>query len=83
RRDDQSWTLVNASKTAGKHLSVLRTTENGTVYAMQSDNKSPASIGTLDTSSGEYTQLFSDPVAEVSQRIWSTDQTTLLGVVTE
>ena len=83
RRDDKGWTLVNASKSGGKHLSVIRTTLNGTVYAEQDDGKSPAAIGTLSTSTGEFTPLFQDKVAEVSDYIWSTDESTLVGVVTE
>jgi dipeptidyl aminopeptidase/acylaminoacyl peptidase len=83
RRDGQNWTLVNASKSDGKHLSVYRTTEDGTVYAMQDDGKAPAAVGTLDTGTGEFTQIFTDPIADVSQFIWSTDQNKLIGVVTE
>ncbi|WP_296246023.1 S9 family peptidase [uncultured Stenotrophomonas sp.] len=83
RRDAQSWTLINSSKAEGKHLSVERTTESGTVYASLDDGKTPAAIGTLDTSSGEFKQLFSDPVAEISGNIWSTDLNTLIGVITE
>lgn len=83
RRDGNSWTLVNASKSDGKHLDVVTTTRNGTVYASQDDGKSPPAIGTLDTATGTFTPLFQDPVAEVSNYIWSTDETTLIGVVTE
>ena len=83
RRDDKSWTLVNASKSDGKHLSVITTTANGTVYAKQSDGKAPAAIGTLDTATGTFKPLFQDPVADVSDYIWSTDETTLIGAVTE
>jgi dipeptidyl aminopeptidase/acylaminoacyl peptidase len=83
RRDDKGWTLINASKSNGKHLDVVTTTRNGTVYASQNDGKSPPAIGTLDTATGAFTPLFQDPVAEVSSYIWSTDETTLIGVVTE
>ncbi len=83
RRDGQNWNLVNASKSDGKHLMVYRTTEDGTVYAMQDDGKAPGAVGTLDTQTGEFTALHSDPVAEISQFIWSTDQKRLIGVVTE
>ena len=83
RRDDKSWTLVNASKSDGKHLSVITTTANGTVYAKQSDGKAPAAIGTLDTATGTFEPLLQDPVADVSDYIWSTDETTLIGAVTE
>jgi dienelactone hydrolase len=83
RRDDKGWTLVNASKSGGKHLSVIRTTVAGTVYAEQDDGKAPAAVGTLSTATGEFTPLFQDKVAEVSDYIWSTDESTLVGVVTE
>ena len=83
RRDDKGWTLVNASKSDGKHLRVITTTANGTVYAEQSDGKAPAAIGTLDTATGTFKPLLQDPVADVSDYIWSTDETTLIGAVTE
>lgn len=83
RRDSQGWTLINASKSDGKHLSVLRTTSNGTVYAMQDDGVSPSAVGTLDTATGAFKQLFQDKDAQVSNFIWSTDDTSLIGVVTE
>lgn len=83
RKDGANWTLVNASKTGGKHLQVMTTTTNGTVYATQDDGKAPGAVGTLDTATGTFTALFQDPVAEVSNYIWSTDESTLIGVVTE
>lgn len=83
RRDDKGWTLVNASKSGGKHLDVVVTTANGTVYATQDDGKAPAAVGTLDTSTGTFAPLFQDPVADISDYIWSTDDTTLIGVVTQ
>lgn len=83
RRDDNGWILVNASKAGGKHLSVVRSTVTGTVYAEQDDGKSPAAVGTLSTSTGEFTPLFQDKIAEISDYIWSTDDATLIGVVTE
>ncbi|WP_028919596.1 S9 family peptidase [Pseudoxanthomonas suwonensis] len=83
RRDGREWTLVSASKTDGKHLWVEQVTEDGTVYAIQSDNKAPAAIGTLDVQTGEFRQLFQDKVADISGYLWSTDDKTLLGVVTE
>ncbi len=83
RHDDKGWTLINASKSDGKHLDVVITTANGTVYATQDNGKTPAAVGTLNTSTGAFTPLFQDPVAEVSDYIWSTDETTLVGVVTQ
>ena len=83
RRDDKAWTLVNASRSDGKHLDIITTTTTGTVYASQDDGKAPAAVGTLDTATGEFKLLFQDPVAEVSDYIWSTDGSTLIGVVTQ
>lgn len=83
RSDDGRWELLSASKADGKHLNVERTTANGTVYAYQSDSRNPAAIGTLDTANGEFTPLFQDPVADVSDLLWSTDDTTLIAAITE
>lgn len=83
RRDGQNWTLLNASKSDGKHLSVVRATETGTIYAELDDGKNPAAIGTMDPTTGKFSQLFSDPVADIAGWIWSTDNNVLLGVVTE
>lgn len=83
RRDGGRWTLLNASESDGKHLWVIRTTDDGTVYVSESDGKAPAAIGTLNTENGEFTELFRDPVADVSRNIWSTDGKALIGVVTE
>jgi dipeptidyl aminopeptidase/acylaminoacyl peptidase len=83
RKDEGGWTLVNASKTGGKHLQVIRTTSTGVVYADQDDGKNPSAIGTLDTGTGSFTPLFQDKVADISDYIWSTDDATLLGVATE
>lgn len=84
RRDDAGqWTLVSASKSDGYHLTVVRTTADGTVYVLRSDDKAPGAVGTLDTATGEFHQLFQDPVADIARFIWSTDEKTLIGVVTE
>lgn len=83
REDNGTWTLINASKSDGKHLSVVRTTADGTVYASQSDGKAPDAIGTLDTTTGAFTPLHQDKVAEISRAIWSTDDKSLIAVVTE
>ena len=84
RRDEAGkWVLANASKADGKHLWVERTTPNGTVYAIQSDGKTPDAVGTLDLRTAQFTPLFQDPVADVSSMIWSSDQESLIAVVTE
>ena len=82
RKDGDDWTLVSASKSDGKYLSVIHVTSDGTVYASQSDGKSPGAVGTLDTATGAFTPLFQDDVAEVSDMIWSSDEERLIGVVT-
>jgi len=83
RRDGRNWTLLNASASDGKHLMVARTTDDGTVYAYEDDGESPDAIGILNTDTGAFTPLFSDPVAEIARPMWSTDNMTLFGVVTE
>lgn len=80
---DGRWTLINASQSDGIHLRVVRTTKDGTVYVVRSDDQAPDAIGTLDVSSGDFIELFQDAQADISQLIWSTDDTTLIGVVTE
>jgi len=82
RLDGDKWQLVSASKNDGKYLYVTRVTEDGTVYASQSDDTSPGALGTLDVETGEFHQLFKDDVAEIQDTIWSSDEQTLLGVVT-
>lgn len=83
RKDEGGWVLVNASKTGGKHLQVIRTTSTGTVYATQDDGKTPSAVGILDTATGGFNALFQDKVAEVSDFVWSTDDASLVAVVTE
>ncbi len=83
REDNGTWTLVNASRTEGKHLDVVHTTPEGIVFASQSDKSAPAAIGTLDTADGAFTPLHQDKVADISRMIWSTDERSLLAVVTE
>ncbi|KAB8172438.1 prolyl oligopeptidase family serine peptidase [Lysobacter maris] len=83
RADGGNWSLVSASKTDGTYTSIVGSTPSGTVYATQSDGKAPAAIGTLDTDTGEFHALFQDPVADISELIWSTDNEKLIAVVTE
>ncbi|RNF86131.1 alpha/beta hydrolase family protein [Montanilutibacter psychrotolerans] len=83
REDDGRWTLLNSSKSSGKMLSVVGSSADGRIYAEQSDGKAPNALGTIDTATGAFHQLFSDPVSEPSSYILSTDRETILGVVTE
>ncbi|HEY4554906.1 MAG TPA: prolyl oligopeptidase family serine peptidase, partial [Lysobacter sp.] len=84
RRDDAGrWTLINSSKSGGKHLYVEGTTPDGTVYAFESDGKRPAALGVLDTSTGAFNRVFEDPVADVSDLIWSADGNALIAAVTQ
>jgi dipeptidyl aminopeptidase/acylaminoacyl peptidase len=83
READGSWKLLNKSDAAGKSLSVLGTSDNGTIYATQDDGKVPAAFGTVDRASGEFKPLFQDPVSEVSRWISSPADDTVLAVVTE
>src|SRR3546814_20230151 len=80
RMQDGKWVLVNASKSDGKHLWIDRVSTNGTVYATQSDETSPGAIGTLDTTTGQFHSPFQDPLPEVANTNWSSDESTLNGV---
>lgn len=83
RENDGRWTLVNASKSHGRNLTVERSAANGTVYAYQDDGKTPAALGVLDTSTGEFKSLFQDPVAEIASLINAVDGSeAILGVMT-
>src|SRR5690606_5052563 len=82
RMQDGKWVLVSASKSDGKHLWIERVSTDGTVYATRSAETSPGAIGTLDTQTGEFRSLFQDRVAEVQDMIWSSDEATLIGVIT-
>lgn len=83
RREEGKWVLVNASRSDGKHLSVVGTTSDGTVYVFQDDGKTPVALGTLDTSTGSFELLLQDNDADISDLIWATDEETLIAAVTE
>lgn len=83
RMEGGRWSLVSASASDGKHLWVVRTTPAGKVYALESDDSGPNAIGTLDTDTGEFSVLFRDQVSDVQRMIWSTDEESLIAVVTE
>jgi dipeptidyl aminopeptidase/acylaminoacyl peptidase len=83
RGDDGRWVLVNASKNGGRHLSVIGTSSDGTVYASESDGAAPAAFGTLDTATGAFRKLHQDAVADISDLIWSADASRVVAVVTE
>lgn len=81
KREGQGWTLVNASRTGGKHLWVVHTTPEGKIFALQSDDE-PGAIGTLDSETGAFTELFHDKTADISNFLWSTDESALIAVAT-
>lgn len=81
-RENQQWKQLNNSVSAGRHVQVLRTTDTGTVYALQNDQAGTGAVGTLDAASGEFRPLFQDPVSDISRYIWSADGNHLLAVTT-
>ncbi len=83
RRDADGWKLLNSSQAQGKHLWIEYTAPDGTIYVSEDDKKSPASIGTLDPTTGEYQKLHGEPDADVSATIRSPMTGKLIGVVTE
>lgn len=84
READGEWTLVNSQKSSGKSLDVFASSRDGRIYATQSDGKAPAAFGTLDPQTGAFNALFQDPVAEISDVIFSVDgKDVAVAVVTE
>ncbi len=84
RRDaDGKWVLVNSSKSTGKRIAIQGTSADGTVYATQGDGRKPAAFGTLNTADGSFKVLHQDPVSEISNLIYASDDDTVIGAVTE
>ncbi len=81
--DDGKWTMINSSKASGKLLAVIGTAPDGRVYASENDGKGTEAIGTIDTTTGAFSELFKDPVSDPASYILSADGDTILGVVTE
>ncbi len=84
RGADGKWSQISSSKNDGARLRVLGSATNGDIYALRDDGKAPAAFGTLDARTGEFKQLFKDPVSDVSSYVQSVDGSErILGVVTE
>lgn len=83
RRGEGGWTLVNSSKSSGKTLFVMGTSSDGRVYASQRDGVGTSAFGIINQETGEFEQLFHDPVSDPSRLIMATDGETVIGVVTE
>lgn len=82
KRDGLSWKLMNSSKSEGKHLWIEKVADDGTIYVSESDGRKPDAIGTLDTETMSFSKLFQDDVADISEKIWSTDDNILIGAIT-
>lgn len=83
RLEGAKWVLMNRSQDAGTRIRIVGVAPDGTVYAEQDDRKAPAAFGTLDPSTGTFTKLFQDPVADPAGYIRAADMRTIIGVVTE
>lgn len=83
RLEGAKWVLMNRSQDAGTRIRIVGVAPDGTVYAEQDDRKAPAAFGTLDPSTGKFTKLFQDPVADPAGYIRAADMRTIIGVVTE
>lgn len=82
RRDAGKWVLVNSSKASGKRIEILGTAADGTVYATQGDGRKPAAFGTLNTSDGSFKVLHQDPVSDIADYIYASDDDTVIAAVT-
>ena len=83
READGKWVQVSKASTGGKEIRVLRSDDNGVIYALQDDRRNPAAFGTIDRRTGQFRKLFQDPVAEVSGWVISPTDGTVLAVVSE
>ncbi|HEY1034746.1 MAG TPA: prolyl oligopeptidase family serine peptidase [Pseudoxanthomonas sp.] len=84
RSTDGKWSRISSSKSDGSRLRVIGSARNGDIYALRDDGKAPAGFGTLDASTGQFTELFKDAVSDVSGYVASVDGSErILGVVTE
>ena len=77
------WTLLNSSKASGRMLSIVGTADDGQIYAVQRLAGGTDTFGTLDADTGEFHELFYDPVSDPSGYITAADGSTIIGVVTE
>jgi len=80
--DDGQWTLVNRSKTNGRHIDVIGTAPDGRIYATSDDQKGPSAFGVLDRESNQFKVLYQDPVVDPMHYIVGSDGDTILGVIT-
>ena len=67
------WTLLNSSRTGGERLRVIGSSSDGRIYALHGDGRKPDAFGTLDPATGRFSELFRDPVSDVSSFIVSVD----------
>ncbi|KFN51031.1 alpha/beta hydrolase family protein [Arenimonas composti] len=81
RGDDGRWVKLNSSAASGRSLRVITTADDGTIYAMQGDGKAPEEFGTI-AADGSFRQLFADPVAEISNYVFSPLDGRIIAVVT-
>ena len=84
RHADGKWTQISSSKSDGTYLRVLGSSAKGDIYATKDDGKRPAAFGLLDAASGEFSELFRDDVADISNYIEAVDGSErVLAVTTE
>lgn len=83
RLADGEWTLLNSSKSTGKTISIAGTAEDGTIYALQREGGGTTAFGSLDVATGEFQELFHDPVSDPAGYITAADGETVIAVVTE
>ncbi|MFT4179779.1 MAG: S9 family peptidase [Thermomonas sp.] len=81
---DGKWTQISSSKSGDGRLRVLGSSAKGAIYAVKDDGKHPAAFGLLDAETGKFTELFRDPVSDISGFIGSVDDSEqIIAVTTE
>lgn len=83
RFGEGEWTLINSSKASGRTINIAGTAEDGRIYAYQRDGGATTAFGTLDLATGEFNELFHDPISDPAGYITAADGSTVIAVVTE
>lgn len=83
RRNGLKWNLVHTSSNDKRHITIINTSDSGTIYAERSSGTQPSEIGVIESETGQFQPLYSDDVADISGHVWSPLDRSLIAVITE
>ena len=79
---EDTWNRIEHARNDGRTMNVVGTAADGRIYALASDGVKPAAFGILDPSNDTFQSLYQDPVAGIHDLLYSSDGSTVVGVVT-